>query len=329
MNTQMKVTCYGSRGSIPSPSRSWDGFKTDKFGGNTTCYFLEAGPFKIMFDAGSGMAVLGNKLMATQFGPDGPVPQSFILLLSHYHADHMQGLPFCAPFYFPQNSFDIHGMHPREATNSFSDVENAVKEYLSKAQETPIFPVPHRSLPAHKNYTAHDPMFSESFTYMARNDHIYEMVGDGSVYKEGEYQIKVTTIPLNHPDGCLGFRIDYKGKTFVFCTDNEPFAFTNNKINSLAKGCDLILLDGQYTEQQISTMTQGFGHGTPELCVEQALMAEAKKLIIHHHDPSHDDKKLEEMYAELVNDKGVSKRLHDSMKPLKVDFAKEGHTWEI
>jgi phosphoribosyl 1,2-cyclic phosphodiesterase len=326
----MKLTCFGSRGSLPSPSRAHDGFNTTKYGGNTTCYFLEAGPFKLIFDSGSGMSVLGQKLMKTQFGESGPLSQSFILLLSHYHADHMQGLPFCAPFYFPSNTFDIHGMHPREATNSFSDVENAVKEYLSKAQETPIFPVPHRSLPATKNYSAHDPMFSETFCYMARNEHSYEMLGDALGHnKDSEFHIKITTIPLNHPDGCLGYRIDYLGKSFVFATDNEPLAFTNNKLNTIGNKADLILLDGQYTEKQISSMTQGFGHGTPELCVEQALMCEAKHLIIHHHDPSHDDSTLDKMHEDIVDQDHFSKKVHDVSKKLKVSFAREGQTWEV
>ena len=324
----IKVTCFGSRGSLPSPSRKHDNFTTDEYGGNTTCYFLEAGPFKIAFDAGSGFAPLGNHLMKTQFGPNGPLAQNLILLLSHYHADHMQGLPFCAPFYFASNTFDIHGMHPREATNSFSDVENAVKEYLSKAQETPIFPVPHRSLPATKNYMAHDPMFSESFVYVSR-DGINEMTGFGVAYEpDAKDQIKITTIPLHHPDGCLGFRIDYLGKSFTFCTDNEPLAFTNSKINNIAKGTDLILLDGQYTEQQISTMTQGFGHGTPELCVEQALMAEAKELIVHHHDPNHDDTKIHMREDELIDADGYAVKQHGPTK-MKASFAKEGQVWEL
>ena len=73
----MKLHAFGVRGSLPSPSTK--GFKTSAYGGNTTCYYLEAGPFRIILDMGSGARVLGNILMSK-----GIIGKSFIFLLTHH-----------------------------------------------------------------------------------------------------------------------------------------------------------------------------------------------------------------------------------------------------
>jgi phosphoribosyl 1,2-cyclic phosphodiesterase len=171
-------------------------------------------------------------------------------------------------------------------------------------------------------------MFSEVFFYL-HQDGAYVYKSESEMADPNSYDakdiLKVTTVPLHHPNGCLGYRIDYMDLAFAFCTDNEPFAFTNNKINKLCKDVDLIVLDGQYTAEQLSGPTQTFGHGNPELCVDQAVACGSKKLLITHMDPGHDDDKITEMEKTCIE-------YFQKKKPktlASVEFVKEGSSWEI
>jgi len=189
-------------------------------------------------------------------------------------------------------------------------------------QDAPHFPVSHAAMPANKFYRAHHFQFSETFQYFADQDGIYHYNVPQNNFDPTRW-IKITTIPLNHPNGCLGYKIEYMGKSIVYCTDNEPLLFLNKEINKHAKNCDWLLLDGQYTQEQLSGMSQTFGHGTPRNCVDQAIGCNAKKLIIHHHDPRHDDTKLLSMELDAI---GYSKKMeYDG----SVEFAREGTCWEV
>jgi len=335
----MKVTCFGSRGSLPSPSCDILGFNTSKFGGDTTCYMLEAGPFNIILDAGSGSRLLGKYLLKNnKFG-------SFIMLLTHYHWDHIQGMPFCVPFYLQNNYFNIHGFSP-DNSKSTSYIANVLMDALSRQQDKPFFPVPHGSMPAKKNYVVHDQLFSETFFYTlgkgSDKQIQYIPLIKGIAPEQDEYTIKFTTIPLHHPNGCLGYRVEYMGKNVCFCWDNEPLIYPNKKMIDLCKNTDLIIMDGQYNKEQLSGMTQTFGHGQPEICVKEAMYAGAKDIIITHHDPDHDDVTLNKMEKDCQNylidlqldyNKIVSENANaitnTMVPPRSVVFAKCGQTWEL
>lgn len=315
----MKLYAFGVRGSLPSPSTK--DFKTSDYGGNTTCYYLEAGPFRIIFDMGSGARVLGNHLVS-----QGVIGKPFIFLLTHYHSDHTQGIGFFVPLYIKSNTFHIHGFTPDERRGA-DPLRNIVLQCLEEQQSSPYFPVPHVSLPATKHYYAHDKMFSEVFYYVHENES-YRFLTEGE-FKAAPFDakdtVKITTIPLNHPNGCIGYKIDYEGKSTAFCTDTEPFAYTNQKINTLAKAVDILILDGQYAKEQLAGPTQDFGHGTPELCIEQAATTEAKLLVITHFDPGQNDEKLSAMEKD-AKDYLKSKKFKN---PTSVEYAREGRSWEF
>ena len=302
------VYCFGPRGSLPSPSCN-DGFSTKEFGGNTSCYYIEAGPFRFICDMGSGARRLGQFLLANkQFG-------EFILGFSHYHWDHVQGLPFFIPMYIKGNSFYIHGHEPPGYDQKSCGIKDTVERLLSEQQTAPHFPVAHQSMPARKIYHSHPSQFPESFWYfMDENDKLQFVVDQSlnaqketlpaSIKNDPKRWIKISTIPLSHPNDCLGYRIDYMGNSFVYCTDNEPLRNPNHRINTIARDCDLIVLDGQYSDQELATTCQTFGHGSPSSCLEQQRACNAKHCWIHHHDPNRDDKTLkswEESLKELFS----------------------------
>lgn len=235
--------------------------------------------------------------------------------------------------FIANNTFHFHGFAPagRESSVPF---DRAIESVLIEQQEAPHFPVSFGALPSKRFYRAHHFQFSETFTYFADEAGTYhynatQMIGQAhetlppDIKNDPRRWIKVTTIPLNHPNGCLGFAVEYMGDKVVYCTDNEPLLYLNKEISKHAKGADWLLLDGQYTPEQLAGMSQGFGHGTPRNCVDQAKACNAKHLVIHHHDPRHDDTKVAAMeqdalaYAASVGFAG------------EVEFAREGRVWVI
>lgn len=304
----MKLTCYGPRGSLPAPSTRT--FKTWEYGGNTSCYYVEAGPFRIILDCGSGIRQLGNDLMAR-----GEVGKNWLVLLSHYHWDHIQGLPFCVPMFISANRFRFHGFVPSGHERGPRPV---VVTMLSDQQCNPHFPVDHSEMPGKMDYMDHSRQFPETFWYEA--DQMGNLIWHGgNPGAEDHNQIKVTTIPLNHPNGCLGYCIEYMGKVLVYATDLEPLRHTNAQLVKHAENADLMVLDGQYTEAQLAGPTQYFGHGTPQSCVEQAKACKAKRLIVHHFDPNNDDDTLLSMEQEAFKDEPGGWG----------EFAREGTVWTV
>jgi phosphoribosyl 1,2-cyclic phosphodiesterase len=316
---KMEITCYGPRGSRPAASRK--GFSTVEFGGDTNCYYVKAGPFRIILDDGTGVAILGDDLMK-----NGIIGESFINLITHYHWDHLDGMSFCIPYFIGTNTFHIHGPIPSgyEATGQ---PRSAVEMMLAIQQSNPLFPVAHECLPARKLYTGHARQFSNTVLYTnlvgptgKQEYRQIENISDVFLKKD---LLKITTIPLNHPDGCLGYRIDWMDMSIAYCTDNEPFRKPNAQITKLAKNVNWLLLDGQYDESEIGGMQQGFGHGTPQSCIEQAMACDAKFLVVSHHEPKRNDTSLSLMEQEA---RGFAHRTGFS-SPL--EFAREGRVWNV
>jgi phosphoribosyl 1,2-cyclic phosphodiesterase len=95
----MRITFYGTRGSIPvcSPEHQ-------EFGGNTTCILVEGQDSLSILDAGTGIRALGKQWADDpRLGIDSPV----FIAFSHFHWDHIQGLPFFKPAYDSQRHFII------------------------------------------------------------------------------------------------------------------------------------------------------------------------------------------------------------------------------
>ncbi len=87
MHSSMVVTCWGVRGSIPSPGDS-----TVRHGGNTSCVSIDFGTeTTLILDAGSGIRRLGENLAAGG--------KEIFILVTHFHSDHIQGFPFFSPLF--------------------------------------------------------------------------------------------------------------------------------------------------------------------------------------------------------------------------------------
>jgi ribonuclease BN (tRNA processing enzyme) len=117
-----------------------------------------------------------------------------------------------------------------------------------------------------------------------------------------ENGIHITTQWLNHPQGCLGFRVETKDGVLVYATDNEPGDVEFDKgVRKLAEGADLLVYDAQYLPEEYEARRRGWGHSHWREAVDIAMESGAKELILYHHDPDHTDAIVDKVVADARN----------------------------
>ncbi len=234
------------------------GDKTKKYGGNTSCLEVRCGDDVLIFDAGTGIRNLGHALLAEgKYNID--------LFFTHLHLDHICGLPF-----FP-HAFKKEGDLRFWAGHLLPD--RCLKDLISTLIIPPFFPVPVELFTAKIEYND----FEYGQTLQPR---------DGVVLK---------TVPLNHPDGAVGYRIEYGGRSICYITDTEHVpGKPDEKILSFIQGADIVVYDSTYTDEEWP-LYKGWGHSTWQEGVRLCEQANVGKLVIFHHDPSHDDDFMDEV----------------------------------
>jgi phosphoribosyl 1,2-cyclic phosphodiesterase len=258
----MNVKFYGVRGSIPACGKEFQ-----LYGGNTTCIriYRETVNRLVIFDAGTGLRNLGKDIVAQN------IHQNIInIIFSHFHWDHIQGLPFFAPAYDKEQKI---GMLVMGKDRKYKDL----KEIFTIPMQMEYFPVELQAMGA-------------QFEFISLGD------------KETFYGALVTAVPQHHAasSGSYGFRIQDESGALVICTDLEHVDGLDEKIVGLAQNADLLIHDGQYTPAEYENK-KGWGHSSWEHAVAVAKKANVKKLVITHHDPDHDDAFLEAMEKECKN----------------------------
>lgn len=301
--TPAQFRFWGVRGSIPTP-----GPGTVRFGGNTSCIEVRAAGQIIILDAGTGLRGLGRQLLK-EFGGQ---PLNLTLLLSHTHWDHIQGLPFFAPIYEPDCRLRILG---------FEGARTSLVNVLSGQMESPYFPVPFGELPG--------------------NIQIEEL-------RDMDFQVgplKVRAWFANHPGVCVGYRIFTPDGSLAFFPDNEPrcrykgqipVASANPKVSldyamaeeqkmiEFLRDVDALILDAQYEPEEYEKRV-GWGHGCINDAVALAIKANARQLFLFHHDPDHDDNKVDAMLAHarrLVAAAGATLKVEAACECAVVELAK-------
>ena len=208
----MKVKFYGVRGSLPVCGREFE-----RYGGNTTCIriYREYAHRIAIIDAGTGIRNLGKEII------NNGISQNIInIFFSHFHWDHIQGLPFFAPAYNKDQRIGILAMGRREKIKD-------LKEIFSMQMQKEYFPIGLETMGAH----------FEFITY-----------GD----KEKLFGAVVTAAPQHHLSvgGSYGFRVEDEAITLAVCTDVEHINGIDPNIVNLAKDADLLIHDGQYTAEE-------------------------------------------------------------------------------
>ncbi len=239
------------------------GPETRKYGGNTSCIEIMCGERLIILDAGSGLRYLGEALKATG------KPVEADIFLSHTHMDHICGLPFFAPFHCDSTRVRLWSGHLENGWTT----SRAVDELMAE----PLFPVSKEVFKAHVEFV--DFQAGETLTPSTG--------------------IRMRTAALNHPNGATGYRIEFGGKSFCYVTDTEhvPGKLDQN-ILDLIKGADIFVYDCSYTDEEYPQYA-GYGHSTWQEGVRLAKAANAKQLVVFHHDPCHDDQVMDRIARDL------------------------------
>jgi phosphoribosyl 1,2-cyclic phosphodiesterase len=258
----MRVTFWGVRGSVPVPGPASAGF-----GGNTSCVQVTAEDgTQLILDAGTGIRALGLALA----GRAGAVH----ILLTHLHLDHIQGLMFFAPLFDPHMEITIWGP---------TSEHRALRERLGRFLSQPLSPLEIRDLPAHV-----------SFRDASRPP-----------WRIGDIELKAALVAHRGPT--LGYRITDDTGSLCYLPDHEPglgedlCAADASWISgyTLAKDASLLIHDCQYEDHEYATH-RGWGHSRVSDALTFALRARCSRVILTHHDPDHDDTRLEEISAEAT-----------------------------
>ena len=254
----MKVRFWGVRGSTPTPA-----VENFRYGGNTSCVEVRSPQGDLLIlDCGTGLRPLGKQLLS-EFG-DKRI--NAYIFLSHFHWDHIQGIPFFEPLYNPENYFFFH---------TFQGHRCSVQQALEEQMSDPYFPVNMSTMSAHR--------------------HFYEIADESLSFED----TVLHTVALNHPQGCVGFRIECNGHVLVYATDNEPGSADHDRnVRKLAEGADVLIYDGQYTPFEYANFKKGWGHSTWREAVDIARDSQVRQVVLFHHDPDHNDHQIETIVSE-------------------------------
>jgi phosphoribosyl 1,2-cyclic phosphodiesterase len=233
------------------------GTSTMRYGGNTSCVSLHLrGGRTLVLDAGTGIRALGKELA-------GDTTELFVLL-SHAHWDHIQGFPFFQPLYQSGRTISIvPSPHARGFWCSALEQMDGVH-----------FPVMADDLPSNT-----------------------QCITEGSMDFLQQHEFGISQIATNHPGGGSGYRIEQDGRSVVYLTDNElePPYDKATDVDTFIHFCqqaDVLIHDAQYLESDMPHK-HGWGHSQVSQVCALAAAAEAKHLILFHHDPERTDDALD------------------------------------
>ena len=242
-------------------------------GGNTPCVsvVLDNPKEYLVFDCGSGIREMGAAILSEK-----PQPSQYHVFFSHFHWDHLHGLPFFGPAYNPSVKIDFYSPRPN------------LEKILGGQMVPPYFPVGLETMGAKKTF------------------HLMEK----PVHING---VKIHCKKMNHPGDSFAYCVNENGKRFIYATDTELAApdFLKNEENSaFFLNADLIVIDCQYTLGE-AIDKNNWGHSAFSLAVDFAANWGIKRMVMFHHDPAYTDHKLYTIlqsarwYLERMNSKGI------------------------
>jgi phosphoribosyl 1,2-cyclic phosphodiesterase len=296
---------WGVRGSYPAPFGSHL-----RVGGNTSCVELRVDNHILICDGGTGIIPLGNSLMAQK------EIKEVTIILTHYHWDHISGLPFFVPAFVPGWKVNIFGP---------GDTMEEIERRISGQMMDPYFPV-------------------EVETWLAD---IHYLMSNNSRLEYGPFSID--TFNVHHPGSTFGYRIQVHGKTIVYASDNE-LSFIDKTIEDRKGELDsqewqlinamqveerikalesienahVFVHDAQYTPEDYSKK-RGWGHSCFIDTVNFAADAGVKQLYLFHVDPNYNDMKIEDLHrasVKIVHQRDSSMECHIAREGLIVDIDK-------
>lgn len=241
----------GARGTIPACGQEYA-----KHGGNTTCFSLQTDTGLIIIDAGTGITRLGHDLASLT-----RLPQ-ITIFFTHFHLDHVIGLPCFDPVYNKEATITIMA-DPRRKSNW--------KETLNTFMGKPYWPVG----------------LGEVDATLKLED---LPVGEDCLVRAG---VKVSWFRVPHPQQCLAYRLEWRGKVVVVATDMEhDVNIVRPDFINFCQNADSLVCDAQYTPEEYPAHC-GWGHSTWEACTLIARESKVKQLVLTHHAPTRTDEEVD------------------------------------
>ena len=262
------------------------------FGTATTCVEINSSKTQIIIDGGSGIRNLSEEMVR---GPAGKGQAEIHIFLTHFHWDHLIGLPFFAPNFIKGNKIHFYAVQP--------NLDEMIKVIFRK----PWFPVPFEALASTIQFHQVEPR---------------------KAFKVGD--ISVTPYQLDHPDPCWGFRVESGGKSYAHCVDTEATRTTREALGAdvaLYEKADLMYFDAQYTLPELAEK-QNWGHSAAQMGLEIAQREEIKFVLFAHHDPGASTEQifgiqasLREFYDSRMKESILS---HKPLPAVRWQYAYEG-----
>jgi phosphoribosyl 1,2-cyclic phosphodiesterase len=250
----VEVRFFGTRGSCPCAGEAYN-----TYGGNTSCVYVDAGGEEpIILDAGTGLRALGAWLKPQLVAHGRPLRAH--MFITHYHYDHLLGLPFFSPLEDPGARIDAYAPTVEGRTLS---------ETLPDIVRRPFFPV--------------------SLTEFRGEITLSEMP---RAVELSDAVVMARTVP--HTGHTIGYRIESKGRVVAYLPDHQAPLDRQQvaeEVLELCDGADLVIHDAQYDEAEFAAKAD-WGHSTIAYAVHVAATAGARSLALFHHDPGHDDARL-------------------------------------
>ncbi len=243
---------HGVRGSVPTTSK-----KTSNYGGSTPCVEFLTKKAQIIFDCGSGFSKVN-------FNNDLPS----IILLSHLHHDHIQGLPFNSSLLEKSKHILI-----SSALINKNELKKSLKNYFSP----PFFPVNFFEEMSNLNFIHFDDLVNE--------------------FRDLDFK----SLNLNHPGNASGYSLEINNQKYCYLLDNEFYEKQMSSLKSFCENANSVIWDGMYTEDEIKFKV-GWGHSSIEQGLIFAEKLDLKKLIISHHSPERTDRQIDDFkkkYSDL------------------------------
>ena len=268
-----KSSPYFLTGDIDQFLSQTDARKTIGYGEATSCVEIKNTTTNfenLIIDGGSALKIYNDYLSQKR-----REQTRHHILMTHFHYDHIMGLPFFAPHFIKGHEVHYYSVQP--------ECESVVRGLFAK----PIFPVTYENLSA------------KIFFHQLKPYEKTQING-----------FLITPYKMDHPDPCFGFRIEKNGKVYSHAVDHESVRITPEQLGpdaELFQNTDLLFFDAQYTEAEMSGKN-GWGHGTFTRAFEVCSLYNVKRAVLAHHDPSYGTLEMQALEAKARAEFEVCKK---------------------
>lgn len=219
------------------------------YGTGTTCVEVKSAKTQLIIDGGTGIRNFSEKTMS---GTSGHVKGPYHIYMTHFHWDHVMGLPFFTPHFISGTQIHYYGVQ--------KELEALIRGIFKK----PYFPV--------------------AFEQLAAKIH-FHVLEPREPYQIGD--MTITPYLLDHPDPCWGLKVEAGGKCYSHCVDTEGTRVSREELGpdlKLYENVDLMYFDAQYTFPELAEKAN-WGHSAAQIGLDLAFREGIKKVLFAHHDP--------------------------------------------